>query len=494
MPPKRRRRRRKKQEAAGGGGGSYGMAGGGGLPAGLAGAPGSDPEMAAMMASMLGSDMPPGMMMAMMEGMGMDGPQVGAGMPGMAGFGSMADMAAMMEGMYDFGGMDDMADLGPMPDLASMPGIDGYDELPASADDSSKHTRLYDQLGIAPDASSADIRRAYRAAVRIHHPDKGGDPEKFKQAQEAYETLMDDASRRAYDKYGEQSLDAEFRASFGMEDEVAEADEITDIIVPLRLSLHEQWTGGSKDVEYQRMNARMVQEDCSLSVAYPAGIAPGEYLDFEGKGHALLGGRLRVLIMSQEASDDSDGQRALRLRQDLLVQAPCSMMTALCGGQLRVKLLGGESLLLPVPAGVCAGQLLRFRGLGFADRHGVRPGDLFLQLMPQLPSKALPVEQREALVAAIGGGAAEGEEEEEEAAAADLHPLAAVVVEEELLKDAKADAKRLKEHLAGEEHIAKMKADYIGNMDMPGLGGMGGMPGMPGMGGVPVDPDQCRSM
>jgi DnaJ family protein A protein 2 len=38
------------------------------------------------------------------------------------------------------------------------------------------------------------------------HPDKGGDPDKFKDISKAHETLMDPQKRAAYDKYGEESM------------------------------------------------------------------------------------------------------------------------------------------------------------------------------------------------------------------------------------------------------------------------------------------------
>jgi len=57
----------------------------------------------------------------------------------------------------------------------------------------------YDILGISRDATTEEIKKAYKKAALTHHPDKGGDPEKFKECGAAIETLTDDRKRSAYD-------------------------------------------------------------------------------------------------------------------------------------------------------------------------------------------------------------------------------------------------------------------------------------------------------
>lgn len=57
----------------------------------------------------------------------------------------------------------------------------------------------YSILGVARDADSAAIKKAFHSLALTHHPDKGGDEERFKQIREAYETLMDATKRRQYD-------------------------------------------------------------------------------------------------------------------------------------------------------------------------------------------------------------------------------------------------------------------------------------------------------
>jgi DnaJ homolog subfamily B member 4 len=67
-------------------------------------------------------------------------------------------------------------------------------------------TKLYDALGIQPNASQDDIKKAYRKGALKYHPDKNKDKpdagEKFKEVSQAYEVLSDPEKRKVYDQYG----------------------------------------------------------------------------------------------------------------------------------------------------------------------------------------------------------------------------------------------------------------------------------------------------
>jgi len=52
-----------------------------------------------------------------------------------------------------------------------------------------KETKLYDLLGVSPEASQAELKKSYRKKALALHPDKGGDPELFKEVTAAYEIL-----------------------------------------------------------------------------------------------------------------------------------------------------------------------------------------------------------------------------------------------------------------------------------------------------------------
>lgn len=68
--------------------------------------------------------------------------------------------------------------------------------MPSNAPD------YYSILGVSKDASQDEIKKAFRKLARTHHPDAGGDEDKFKEINEAYEVLSDEEKRNVYDQYG----------------------------------------------------------------------------------------------------------------------------------------------------------------------------------------------------------------------------------------------------------------------------------------------------
>ncbi|EQC39455.1 hypothetical protein SDRG_03657 [Saprolegnia diclina VS20] len=68
------------------------------------------------------------------------------------------------------------------------------------------NSKYYETLGVAKDATAAEIKKAFRKLALKNHPDKGGDPELFKDITVAYETLSDPEKREVYDKFGEEGL------------------------------------------------------------------------------------------------------------------------------------------------------------------------------------------------------------------------------------------------------------------------------------------------
>ncbi|KAG0650689.1 import mas5 [Hyphodiscus hymeniophilus] len=74
-----------------------------------------------------------------------------------------------------------------------------------------KDTKFYDLLGVSPNATEAELKKAYRVGALKHHPDKNAHnpdaAEKFKSLSHAYEILSDPQKRQIYDQYGEEGLE-----------------------------------------------------------------------------------------------------------------------------------------------------------------------------------------------------------------------------------------------------------------------------------------------
>lgn len=74
-----------------------------------------------------------------------------------------------------------------------------------------RETKFYDVLGVAPTATDAELKKAYKVGALKYHPDKNAHnpaaEEKFKEISHAYEILSDSNKRQIYDQYGEQGLE-----------------------------------------------------------------------------------------------------------------------------------------------------------------------------------------------------------------------------------------------------------------------------------------------
>jgi len=136
----------------------------------------------------------------------------------------------------------------------------------------------YDILGVSKDASTDEIKKAYRKKAIEHHPDKGGDESKFRESAEAYEILSDDSKRREYDTFGSnpnhRNGGGGFQAhGFSMEDIFSRFGDVfggnpfgnysqrpvqrkgNDLRVSLKLTLEDIFRGTTKKVKYKRHNA-----------------------------------------------------------------------------------------------------------------------------------------------------------------------------------------------------------------------------------------------
>jgi len=129
-----------------------------------------------------------------------------------------------------------------------------------------KYTKLYDILGVTPEATQAEIKKSYRKLALKYHPDKNPDePEKFKEISAAFEVLSDEKKRTLYDKHGEQGLKegggGEYHSPFDIYDMFFGGGQRRrpggkakgkDTVHQLKVSLEEMFNGATRQLAVQK--------------------------------------------------------------------------------------------------------------------------------------------------------------------------------------------------------------------------------------------------
>jgi molecular chaperone DnaJ len=238
---------------------------------------------------------------------------------------------------------------------------------------------LYEILGVARDASPAEIKGAYRKLARTLHPDVNADPEdqeRFKEITGAYEILSDPAKRRRYDEFGaagpqgapfadiQDLFDMFFGGGFGVRSRGprSRVRRGEDLRIRVRLTFPESVFGVQKGPEIERLAAC---DRCAGSGAEP-GTSPVACRTCGGAGEVQSVRRSifgTVMTATPCVTCGGTGQE---------VRDPC----AACGGEGRVR--DRATVTFDVPAGVLEGMDLRVGGQGNAGVAGGPPGDLIV--------------------------------------------------------------------------------------------------------------------
>lgn len=287
---------------------------------------------------------------------------------------------------------------------------------------------FYKVLGVAEDASDADIKKAYRKLARKYHPDQHpGDAEaerKFKEVAEAYDVLSDKKDREEYDqirKYGAAGFAGAqgggFPGGFGGG-------------FPGGQNVHFSQSGGGQNINIEDLlggmfgggaggvggfgggsnfgggfqqaprkgadveaNARISFKDsfngtersvtlpsgATTKIRIPSGVKDGQKLKLRGKGQQGPGGAgdliLHVFVDSHPVFE-RDGN-------DVVVHVPVSLQEAVEGAVLEAPTPDGKSVKLRLQAGAPAGQKMRAKDRGFKTSKGT--GNLIVIPEVELP-------------------------------------------------------------------------------------------------------------
>lgn len=250
-------------------------------------------------------------------------------------------------------------------------------------------TDYYAALGVPKTATADEIKKAFRRLASQHHPDKGGDTQKFQAIQEAYATLGDEQKRAEYDNPRPQfsgfsgfhgtpggvNINDIFGQMFGQQFAQQQARR-GHVRMTLWISLLDVATGGRRTVSLGTQGGVSAVE-----IEIPLGINDGDNVQYEGLGP---GGA--DLVVQFRVSPDRTWQRnGLNLTQEVRID----IWNLILGGDLTIDTLTGKTLSTRVPARTQPGTTLRLKGQGLQDRSG-QVGDIFVRIQTFLPDSIAP--------------------------------------------------------------------------------------------------------
>ncbi|MEE2524091.1 DnaJ C-terminal domain-containing protein [Pseudarthrobacter sp. J75] len=282
---------------------------------------------------------------------------------------------------------------------------------------------FYKILGVAKDASDADIKKAYRKLAREHHPDTNSgntaSEKKFKDISEAYSVLSDPEERQQYDAIRAMGGGARFApggagaGNGGFEDLFGglftgntgrHAGGFNPSSGGIPPEFADLFGGGfgAGPAGYQRTPQKGADRTATTSISFagsirgttiglrepngevidvrvPAGIKDGQKVRVRGKGQpgAAGNGDLMVQVsVKPHPFYTRDGD-------NLRIHVPVTFAEAALGAEIEVPTFDGEHVRVRVPAGTPSGRTLRVKGHGVKTSKGT--GDLLVTIDVAVP-------------------------------------------------------------------------------------------------------------
>lgn len=278
----------------------------------------------------------------------------------------------------------------------------------------------YKILGVERGASETDIKKAFRKLAHKYHPDvsKEKDAEaKFKDVNEAYQTLSDPEKRAAYDQLGQRRDGSNFEpppgwggfggagaSGFGGFDfgdsgfdfsdlfshmgasRARQPEAGEDLNAEVQITPERAFNGTTVSLSLREPEAgadgRVRHVTKTLEVKVPAGTIGGQRMRLAGKGgpgyNGGPNGNLYITI------NISEGGRFRVDGRDVYLTVPLAPYEAVLGTEAVIPTLSGGKISVKVPAGAKAGQKIRIAGKGFPNKKGAA-GDMYLVISIVVP-------------------------------------------------------------------------------------------------------------
>ena len=241
-------------------------------------------------------------------------------------------------------------------------------------------TDYYSILGVDKNASQDDIKKAYRTLANKHHPDKGGDQEKFKEIANAYDTLGDTNKRAEYDH--QSTFDGRvhhqwndfndffnaFNHPFGGNHPFGDVfgrqqRRNRDINIRCEVSFKDSFTGKQLEAKFTLPSGK--QQEVVIDV--PAGVSNGVTIKYRGLGddsiNGLQRGDLHVTIIV--LSDNNFERKG----DDVYTTLEINPIEAIIGCNKEVLSITGEKLSINIRAGIQHGTEYASNNNGFKNVH-----------------------------------------------------------------------------------------------------------------------------
>lgn len=268
----------------------------------------------------------------------------------------------------------------------------------------------FSTLGVAPNASDDEIKKAYKKLAMKHHPDRGGDQAKFQEIQEAYDTLTTPDKRAQWEHEkqfgGQQGGPGGFSFNFGFPGDINDIfrqftsgggfhgfrapQRNRDLRMGIEIDLESTLSEQRHHVNVQHTNG----SSKTVEITIPRGVQTGMQMKFANHGdHAnpsLPAGDLYVEFRVRPHPDFQI--HGIHLSKT----AKINCIDAMLGSKIQVTALDGKTFEINTPPVTQHGTRFRVPGQGLWDVNQPIRGDLFIEVMLQVPS-APTVEQLDRL-------------------------------------------------------------------------------------------------
>lgn len=245
-------------------------------------------------------------------------------------------------------------------------------------------TDHYATLGVARTASQDEIKRAFRKLASQHHPDKGGDTQKFQEIQSAYDTLGDEAKRRAYDNPQPQGFNFNFSGTpggvnindifgqmFGGASPFQQHPRRNHVRMSLWITPQDAARGGTRTI-----SLGTAQGSQTVAIAIPQGVDDGDNVQYS----ALAPGGQDLVIQFRIQPDPRWQRQGL----DMHTERRVPVWDLIVGGDLELETIYGDVISMRIPAGTQPGQVMRAKSHGVRNQSGQR-GDFMIHLQAEIP-------------------------------------------------------------------------------------------------------------